>query len=292
MPFYKDKKILITGGTGSYGWELTVHLLLKSPSEVRIFSRGENGQVEMEREFSNPRLRFYIGDVRDRERLMEAMEGVDIVFHFAALKHVPVGEKNVWEFVRTNVEGTRNVIEAAKASGVERAILISSDKAVEPINIYGYTKAIAERMFVTADSSTKFICIRSGNLTGSHGSVVPLFYEQVKKGEKVTLTDERMTRFLEMPDELASFVLEKAEEGKGGEVFVPKMDAVNMTTLAKVMAGDRVEIIGIRPGEKLHEVLCSREEAEKLGIKDYSSEFAPKLSEEELRNKLKSLGYL
>lgn len=334
MSYYQGKKILVTGGTGSYGQEVTKQLLLQEPSEVRILSRGEHAQVEMAKEFSDQRLNFYIGDVRDRGRLMETTRGVDIVFHVAALKHVPVGERHIGEFVRTNVVGTEVVIEAAKANGVARAVLISSDKAADPINVYGFTKAIAERMFITANlhsPHTKFLCIRSGNLTGSHGSVVPLFQEQIKRHNKVTITDKRMTRFLEIPQDLAIFVLKMAAEGRGGEVFIPKMLATDVETLAKVMikalGNDKTEVeyVGARPGEKFHEVLASRDELGRTfelpeyfvvlphkflldqmpwltyyidsGNRQttdeiYSSETVDKLSEEELREKLGGLGYL
>ncbi len=269
MPFYARKRILITGGTGSYGQAVTAELLRHDPAEVRIMSRGENAQVEMARDFADPRLHFYIGDVRDRERLAEVMRGMDVVFHLAALKHVPVGEQHIWEFVLTNVVGTRNVIEAAKASGVPRAVLISSDKAADPSNNYGYTKAIAEKMFIAANAhspETKFVCVRSGNLTGSHGSVVPLFREQIRRRNKVTITDERMTRFLEIPQDLATFALRMGVEGRGGEIFIPKMAAVDVGTLATVMikelgnARTKRERIGARPGEKFHEVLVSQDE--------------------------------
>ncbi len=331
--FYRNKRILVTGGTGSYGREIVRQLLPANPKEVRVFSRGENAQVEMEREFSDPRLNFYIGDVRDGERLVEVTRGMDIVFHVAALKHVPVGERHIWEFVQTNVAGTRAVIEAVKANGVPRAVFISSDKAADPVNVYGFTKAIAEKMFVTANThspETAFLCIRSGNLTGSHGSVVPLFREQIKQRNTITITDRRMTRFLEIPEELSAFVLKMAAQGKGGEIFVPKMAAVDLGTLAEVMVqslGDSktgVKYIGVRPGEKFHEVLVSREELGRIiefpeyfailpykflmdqmpqlssyaGFSDdhasdkiYSSETAAKLSPEELKEKLRVLGY-
>jgi FlaA1/EpsC-like NDP-sugar epimerase len=332
-PFYRGKKILITGGTGSYGEAVTKELLRCDPAEVRIYSRGENAQVEMERDFADSRLRFYIGDVRDRERLMEAMRGVDVVFHLAALKHVPVGERHIWEFVLTNVVGTRHVIEAAKANHVQRATFISSDKAADPSNNYGYTKAIAEKMFVAANVHspvTKFICVRSGNLTGSHGSVVPLFREQIRRRNTITVTDERMTRFLEMSRDLAKFVLQMCVAGKGGEIFIPKMAAVDIGTLAAVMikalgnAKTKQRRIGVRPGEKFHEVLVSQDEIGRLvefpkhfvvlpykfladhmpqlasysGLNGgvftnqiYSSETAEKLSFAALSQQLRKLGY-
>ncbi len=333
MSYYKGKKVLVTGGTGSYGQAVVRQLLREDPKEVRVYSRGENAQVEMARDFADPRLNFYIGDVRDHERLMEAMRGMDVVFHLAALKHVPVGEQHIWEFVQTNVGGTRAVIEAAKANSIPLAVFISSDKAADPMNNYGYTKAIAEKMFIAANTHsphTKFVCIRSGNLTGSHGSVVPLFREQIKRHNKVTVTDRRMTRFLEIPAGLAAFVLRAAAEGKGGEIFIPKMAAVDIGTLTDVMVknlGDaktKVEHIGVRPGEKFHEVLVSQDELGRIiefpkhfvvlpykflldqlpqlasysespnqhaTHEIYSSENAKKLSHEELRKHLRDLGH-
>lgn len=334
VPYYRGKKILVTGGTGSYGQAVTKWLLLQDPGEVRIYSRGENAQIEMARDFADPRLHFFIGDVRDNERLTEVMRGVDMVFHLAALKHVPVGERHIWEFVQTNIAGTRAVIEAVKSTGVQRAVFISTDKAADPVNVYGYTKAIAEKMFVAANAhspNTKFVCIRSGNLTSSHGSVVPLFQAQIKSRNKITVTDPNMTRFLELPEELAAFVLRVAVEGRGGEVFIPKMVATDVATIAKVMIDalgngrTKVEYIGVRPGEKFHEVLVSRDEmgrvmefsdrfvvlphkflmdqmpqlasyfasgGERLTEQVYSSETVGKLSEAELKRILKSLGHL
>jgi UDP-N-acetylglucosamine 4,6-dehydratase len=287
----------------------------------------------MAREFSDPRLSFYIGDVRDRERVVEAMRGTDIVFHLAALKHVPVGERNIEEFVKTNVGGTASVIEAARINGVELMVFISSDKAVDPINLYGYTKAIGEKLITTANiksDRTKFICLRAGNVTGTHGSVVPLFREQIKRLNRVTITDPKMTRFLEIAEDIVGFLLRVAADARGGEIFVPKMSAVDIGTLADVMIKSlgndktKIEYIGIRPGEKLHEVLISQDELGRIveypdyfvvlpykflldqmpdlasyamsGIKHtnkiYSSEVAPRLSAEELRKKLDYLGYL
>ena len=334
MSYYQGKQILVTGGTGSYGHALTSALLKENPKEVLVYSRGENAQVEMEREFGDPRLNFYIGDVRDPERLTEATRGMDIIFHFAALKHVPVGERHIWEFVKTNIAGTRNVIEAAKANNVSRAVFMSSDKAADPMNNYGYTKAIAEKMFIEANAhspKTTFICIRSGNVTGSHGSVVPLFRDQIARHNRITITDPAMTRFLEIPGVLAAYVLKMGAEGKGGETFIPKMAAVDVATLADVMVkhlGDedtKIEYVGARPGERHHEVLIARDEVcrtlefpgyfvvfpyqflaneipQLAAYKSvngngrqnglYSSEIADKLTHRELAEKLRDLGLL
>jgi len=334
MSYYQGKQILVTGGTGSYGQALIWKLLRENPKEVMVYSRGENAQVEMEREFDDPRLTFYIGDVRDPERLTEATRGMDVIFHFAALKHVPVGEGHSWEFVKTNIAGTRNVIEAAKANYVPRAVFMSSDKAANPMNNYGYTKAIAEKMFIEANAhspKTTFICIRSGNLTGSHGSVIPLFRDQIARHNRITVTDPAMTRFLEIPGVLAAFVLKMGAEGKGGETFIPKMAAIDLATLADVMVkhlGDkdtRIEYVGPRPGERFHEVLVAQDEVcrtlEFAGyfvvfpypfLADeipqlaayrtmssngrhsglYSSEIADKLTHQELAEKLRDLGFV
>lgn len=269
MSYYANKRIFVTGGTGSWGHEVVRQLLSENPQEVRVFSRGEFAQVEMAREFSDPRLSFYIGDVRDRERVKQAMRGTEIVFHLAALKHVPISERHIEEFVKTNVGGTGSVIEAALINGVDRFVFTSSDKAADPINLYGYTKAIGEKMVTTANISsdkTKFLCIRAGNVTGTHGSVVPLFREQLKRSNKVTITDPKMTRFLEIAEDIVSFLLRVTAEAKGGEIFIPKMAAVDVQTLADVMIkrlGNTqtvVEYVGVRPGEKFHEVLISHDE--------------------------------
>lgn len=269
--FYKNKVILVIGGTGSWGQELVRQLLAEEPREVRVMSRGEHAQVNMMRRFSDfPQLSFYLGDVRDLNRVMEVMQGVDIVFHLAALKHVPICERHIWETVQTNVMGTQNVVEAVRINEVERAIYISSDKAVEPINLYGHTKAISEKIFITANafpkSKTLFSCIRAGNVLGTQGSVVPLFREQIERHNKVTLTDDRMTRFLVPVPEMISFLVRVSAEAKGGEIFVPKMPAVRIVELAQVMMttlGNRrtkMEAVGIRPAEKIHELLVSHDE--------------------------------
>jgi UDP-N-acetylglucosamine 4,6-dehydratase len=269
MSRLKGKTVFITGGTGSWGHELTRQILKNDPAEIRIFSRGEHAQVEMAREFDDLRLNFYIGDVRDEERLMETMRGVDVVFHLAALKHVPICERHIWEAVQTNVYGTNAVIRAALFNDVDVAVYVSSDKAVEPINIYGQTKAIAEKLFVAANSmpgKTRFACLRSGNVIGTHGSVIPLFNSQIANSGKVTLTDKRMTRFFELQETVIELLLRVAEEAHGGEIFIPKMQSVNIETLAKVMIEKlsggtaKIEYIGMRPGEKIHELLISESE--------------------------------
>lgn len=264
----EGKVILITGGTGSFGQKFT-EILLKEhkPKSVRIFSRGEFLQQEMRQRFhDDPRLRFFIGDVRDRERVFRAMYGVDILVHAAALKQVPTCEYNPIEAVKTNIDGTINIIDAAIDSGIEKAIAISSDKAVHPVNLYGATKMVMERLFVqanvyTGDRQTHFSCTRYGNVIGSRGSVVPLFLEQKNQGT-LTITDERMTRFWLTISQGANFVIECLDHMRGGEVFVPKIPSTRITDLADALAPETKRIItGIRPGEKLHEVLLTEDEA-------------------------------
>ena len=262
-----NKIILVTGGTGSFGQKFTEIVLKEhNPKSVRIFDHDELSEVEMERKFNDSRLRFFIGDVRDKNRLYRAMNGVDVVVHAAAVKHVPVCEYNPIEAVRTNIEGAINVIDAAIDNSVEKVMVISTDKAVHPINLYGATKMVAEKLFIQGNSytggrKTIFSCARYGNVVGSSGSVVPLFEEQKKKGE-ITITDERMTRFWITLEEGIRFVINCIEGMKGGEVFIPKIYSMKITDLAEVIAPEaKRKIIGIRPGEKLDEVLLTEEEA-------------------------------
>lgn len=264
---FENKTILVTGGTGSFGQKFTEIVLRKhKPKAIRIFSRGEFLQWEMAQKFNDERLRFFIGDVRDKERLYRAMNGVDIVVHAAALKQIPIAEYNPFEAVKTNILGTANVINAAIDNDVKKAILISSDKAVNPVNLYGATKLCAEKIFIQANSyvgerETRFSCVRYGNVVGSRGSVIPSFLEQKKKGE-LTITDERMTRFWITLEQGVNFVIDSIERMQGGEVFVPKIPSMKITDLAKVIAPEaKINIIGIRPGEKINEVLLTSEEA-------------------------------
>lgn len=262
------KTILITGGTGSFGRKFAeIALREHSPKAIRIFSRGELLQMQMRRQFNDdPRLRFFIGDVRDLGRLSRAMNGVDIVVHAAALKQVPACEYNPIEAVRTNIDGAANVIDAAIDNEVEKVIAISTDKAVHPVNLYGATKLVAEKLFVqgnayTGGRRTKFSVVRYGNVVGSRGSVIPLFLEQRQNG-KITITDERMTRFWITLEQGVRFVIACLERMVGGEIFVPKIPSMKITDLAETIApGAEKEIIGIRPGEKIHEVLITEEEA-------------------------------
>lgn len=264
---FNNKAILITGGCGSFGQKFT-EIILKdhNPQSVRIYDNRELAEVEMERKFNDPRLRFFIGDVRDRDRLYRAMNGVDIVVHAAALKHVPVCESDPIEAVRTNIDGAVNVINAAIDNSVEKVIAISTDKAVYPVNLYGSTKMVAEKLFVQGNSycgrgKTIFSCARYGNVIGSSGSVVPLFFEQEKNGE-ITITNERMTRFWITLEGGIRFVINCIEIMKGGEIFIPKISSMKITDLAEVIAPNaQKKIIGIKPGEKIHEVLLTEEEA-------------------------------
>jgi UDP-N-acetylglucosamine 4,6-dehydratase/5-epimerase len=265
---WKSKVVLITGGTGSFGKKFTRIMLEKyQPQKVIIFSRDELKQHEMRLAgFDHPSLRYFIGDVRDVGRLRRAMHGVNIVVHAAALKQVPACEYNPMEAIKTNILGSGNVIDAALDSGVERVMALSTDKAVNPINLYGTTKLAAEKLFVqsnayAAGTTTRFSCVRYGNVVGSRGSVIPIFVQQRKNG-KLTVTDERMTRFWLTLEQGVHFVIRCIEQMCGGEVFVPKIPSTRIVDLAKAIAPEaELEVVGIRPGEKLHEVLISDDEA-------------------------------
>jgi UDP-N-acetylglucosamine 4,6-dehydratase len=260
--------VLVTGGTGSFGKKFT-EVMLKEyhPKKLIIFSRDELKQHEMRvAGFDHDALRYFIGDVRDCERLRRAMNGVDIVVHAAALKQVPACEYNPIEAVATNIGGAKNVIDAALDTGVAKVLGLSTDKAVNPVNLYGATKLVAEKLLVQANSyrgegPSRFSCVRYGNVVGSRGSVIPLFKTQRCNG-RVTITDARMTRFWITLDHGVHFVIRCIEQMHGGEVFVPKIPSMNIMDLANAIApGCRIEEIGIRPGEKVHEVLLSEDEA-------------------------------
>jgi UDP-N-acetylglucosamine 4,6-dehydratase (inverting) len=264
---FENKTILITGGCGSFGQKFTEIILREhNPKSLRIYDNRELAEVEMERHFKDPRLRFFLGDVRDKNRLFRAMNGVDIVIHAAALKHVPVCEYNPMEAVKTNIDGSINVIDAAIDNSVERVIAISTDKAVRPINLYGATKMVAEKLFIQANSysggkQTKFSCVRYGNVVASRGSVIPLFMEQ-KDGGVLTITDERMTRFWISIERGVSFVINCTKLAKGGEIFIPKISSMKIKDLIAAIAPKaKIKVIGIRLGEKLHETLLTEEEA-------------------------------
>ena len=265
---WKNKVILVTGGTGSFGKKF-IDIMVKEyqPAKIIIYSRDELKQHEMRvKGFDHPSLRYFIGDVRDRNRMLRAMQGVNIVVHAAALKQVPACEYNPMEAIKTNILGSSNVIDAALDAGVEKVMALSTDKAVNPANLYGATKLAAEKLFIQSNAyagnkRTRFSCTRYGNVVGSRGSVVPVFLQQKGSG-RVTLTDDRMTRFWLSLEQGVHFVIECIEEMHGGEVFVPKIPSMKMIDLAKAIAPEaRIEVIGIRPGEKLHEVLISEDEA-------------------------------
>lgn len=265
---WKDQTVLITGGTGSFG-KACIRMLLDEyqPAKVIVFSRDELKQHEMrEAGFDQPSLRYFIGDIRDQDRLTRAMDGVDIVIHAAALKQVPACEYNPMEAIKTNILGTANVIEAALEAGVQKVLTLSTDKAVSPANLYGATKLAAEKLTVQSNAysgarPTRFACVRYGNVVGSRGSVVPIFLRQREAGH-LSITDERMTRFWLSLEQGVRFVLSCIELMQGGEVFVPKLPSTTITDLAKAIAPNaKVDVVGIRPGEKLHEVLISEDEA-------------------------------
>jgi len=331
---FEGKKILITGGTGSLGQALTKRLLENDVDTVRIFSRNEDKQVTMRSEILDERLRFFIGDIRDFDRLTRALEDIDIVFHAAALKHVPVVEYNPFEAIKTNVIGSQNVINACLHENVETAVAVGTDKAVSPLNTYGATKLLMEKLFVTAQNylnpnrhKTKFIALRYGNVLGSSGSVVPKFIKQIKAKEKITITDSNMTRFSITMNEALDFILKSTQMGKGSEIFVPKLKAYSITSVAdalKELLGDfGEENISVRQGEKIHESLINIDEMrstiedestytilnpshindenikknysnmKKVSvIKQYSSDSVEKISKEELKKLFKSAGLL
>jgi UDP-N-acetylglucosamine 4,6-dehydratase len=264
-----DKSILITGGTGSFGREFVRHVLQHfRPRRLVVYSRDELKQYEMHQELHAPCMRYFIGDVRDRDRLRQAMRGVDIVVHAAALKQVPAAEYNPMECVKTNVHGAENVIAAAIDNEVERVVALSTDKAANPINLYGATKLVSDKLFVAANNlagghRTRFAAARYGNVVGSRGSVVPLFRELLAKGKReLPITDPRMTRFWITLAQGVGFVLKSLERMQGGEIFVPKIPSSRIADLAEAMApGVPTSVIGIRPGEKLHEVMCPRDDS-------------------------------
>jgi len=259
--------VLITGGTGSFGKKFTEIVLQDyHPKKLIVFSRDELKQFEMVQQFDDSCMRYFIGNVRDQERLYRAMNGVDIVVHAAALKQIPSCEYNPFEAIKTNIWGAKNIIDAAIDQGVKKVMAISTDKAVNPINLYGATKLCAEKLFVQGNSYSgergpSFSCVRYGNVVGSRGSVIAVFKKQRESG-KITVTDERMTRFWIMLEQGVRFVIRCIEQMQGGEVFVPKIPSMRIMDLAEAIApGCEIQFIDIRPGEKLHEVLISRDES-------------------------------
>ncbi len=263
----QGKTILLTGGTGSFGQRLTKILVEHfSFKALRIFSRDELKQHDMARQFTDDRIRFFIGDVRDASRVERAAQGANVIIHAAAMKQVPICEYNPFEAVRTNVLGAQNLIDAAIDQHVQQILALSTDKAVNPINLYGATKLCAERIFIQGNSyagtrPTRMSCVRYGNVLGSRGSVVPIFEFQRSQGN-VTVTDKRMTRFWLTLDQAAWFVLRSLTLARGGEIFVPKIPSIRILDLVEAMAPDcSIQYIGLRPGEKLHEVLLTEDES-------------------------------
>ena len=276
---FKDKKIIVTGGTGSIGSEIVRRVLQYNPEVVRILSRDESKQFELEQEIGDlENVRFLIGDVRDKDRLNRAFEDIDVVFHAAAMKHVPACEYNPFEAVKTNVVGTQNVIDAALDNSVGKVIAISTDKAASPINTMGATKLLAEKLLIDANfykghRKTVFSCVRFGNVMGSRGSVIPLFEKQIKNGGPVKVTDPEMTRFMMTIPQAVDLVFKATKKAQGGEIFIFKMTVVKLGDLANVMIAHlapkfgynseaiRIDTIGIRNGEKMYEHLMNEEEA-------------------------------
>ncbi len=266
---FDNKSILITGGTGSFGKRYIQTILKKyQPRRLIVLSRDELKQFEMQQEFNAPCMRYFLGDVRDQVRLMQAFKGVDYVIHAAAMKQVPAAEYNPMECIKTNIYGAENVIQAAIENGVEKVIALSTDKAANPINLYGATKLASDKLFIAANNitgqgNTKFAVVRYGNVVGSRGSVVPFFQKLVaEKAEHIPITHDEMTRFWITLQQGVDFVLTNFSRMKGGEIFVPKIPSIHITDLAKAYAPNMpIKIIGIRPGEKLHEIMCPSDDS-------------------------------
>jgi len=266
---FNDKIILITGGTGSFGRQYVRTILERyQPRKLIIYSRDELKQFEMQQDFPQACMRYFLGDVRDAERLIQAMNGVDYVIHAAALKQVPAAEYNPMECIKTNIHGAQNVIQAALANGVEKVIALSTDKAANPINLYGATKLVSDKLFVAANNvagghRTRFAAVRYGNVVGSRGSVVPFFKKQLANGcDFLPITDPSMTRFWITLQQGVDFVLKNFARMSGGEIFVPKIPSIKVIDLATAIAPHVPQkIVGIRPGEKLHEVMCPADDS-------------------------------
>jgi UDP-N-acetylglucosamine 4,6-dehydratase len=266
---FNGKNILITGGTGSFGKKYTKILLEKyQPNKIIIFSRDELKQYEMSQDYNDKCMRYFIGDVRDADRLRKATRDVDFIIHAAALKHVPIAEYNPMECIKTNIYGAQNVIDAALENGVSKIIALSTDKAANPVNLYGATKLASDKLFVAANNlvgtqDTQFSVVRYGNVIGSRGSVVPYFQKLINEGSNfLPITDEKMTRFLITLEDGVNFVLKNFERMQGGEIFVPKIPSMKITDLADAMAPSlEKKVIGIRPGEKLHEIMCPADDS-------------------------------
>jgi len=326
---FENKTILITGGTGSLGQALTKRLLEYNVKAVRIFSRNESKQIEMESNIKDDRIRFFLGDVRDLQRLTRATEDVDLVFHAAALKHVPKIEYNPFEAIKTNVVGSQNMIDACLANDVEKVICVGTDKAVSPLNTYGATKLLMEKLFVAANNylnrekyRTIFLAVRYGNVLGSSGSVIPLWDSKIKKNNPLPVTHPDMTRFMLTLSEAIHLVFYALDNAKGGEIFVKKAPATKIVDLAKVYAEIKtgnddypINLVGRRAGEKIHEVLVSEEEMRNVNEKEdhyiinrelefdldslkkerlseYSSDTVPLITKSELKKLMKDLSWI
>ena len=318
---FENKSIFVSGATGSWGTELTKQLLeFHNPKEIIIYSRGEFAQVLMERKFNNKKLKFIIGDIRDDKRLNESMKNVDFVFHLAALKHVPICEEHIDESIKTNIIGVQNLVDCAINNNVKMVIDLSTDKACNPLNVYGMCKSLGEKIIIHANKKekTKFVCIRSGNVIGTNGSIIPYFIEKAKNKEIIPITDINMTRFLIPLKDAIKLVLEISKECHGGEIFALKMPSAKITDIADVLwkfynPKDKIKknIIGIRQGEKLNEILVSEEEMPKtvekethyiiyplatvrrknlINLKEYTSDSVDLLNEKEIMPLLKSGG--
>jgi len=275
---FNGANILITGGTGSFGKKYTKILLENyKPNKIIIYSRDELKQYEMAQDYTNKCMRYFIGDVRDAQRLQKAMRGVDFVIHAAALKHVPIAEYNPMECIKTNINGAQNVIDAAISNNVKKVIALSTDKAANPVNLYGATKLASDKLFVaannlTGEQDTSFSVVRYGNVVGSRGSVIPFFKKLIKDGSKtIPITDDKMTRFFITLDDGVNFVLKNFRRMSGGEIFIPKIPSMKIIDMANAVApGIPHEIIGIRPGEKLHEIMCPADDSHlTLEFKDH-----------------------
>jgi len=266
---FNNKSILITGGTGSFGKDCIKYLLNNyKPERIVVFSRDEVKQLEMQQELNGTMMRFFLGDVRDKDRLKLAMSGVDFVIHAAALKQVPAAEYNPMECIKTNIHGAQNVIDAALENNVEKVIALSTDKAANPINLYGATKLVSDKLFVAANnivgqSTTRFGVVRYGNVLGSRGSVIPVFIKLLSEGKKeLPLTDKNMTRFFITLDQGVRFVIDQFYNLQGGEIFVPKLPSIRLVDLAKAIAPEaKLKFIGMRPGEKVHEIMCPKDDS-------------------------------
>ena len=284
MNFLKNKSVLITGGTGSFGKAFVSRLLKEDQiSKLVIFSRDELKQFEMAETIKSSKVRFFLGDVRDYQRLLQATDGIDVIVHAAAMKQIPAAEYNPMEAIKTNILGAENIVNAAIRNGVQRVLALSTDKAANPANLYGATKLCSDRLMVAGNTLagkhlTRFACVRYGNVLGSRGSVIPFFLEKAKSGS-IPITDERMTRFWLTIEQGVQFVLDSLERMHGGEIFVPKIPSFKVTDVARVVCpGVPTHVIGIRPGEKLHEVMITEDDSyNTVESEDYYAVLSPTL---------------